>query len=89
MEAFRQMPAEQREQLLQRWQSLSEEERQALRAQLHAEAATRQPIEPPGAGEETEAEQEEAATFGNGNGDHFRDNRMERRGIDTPMRRPR
>jgi uncharacterized membrane protein YccC len=88
MEAFRQMPAEQREQLLQRWQSLSEEERQALRA----EAATRQAVEPPGTEEagEVEPKQEEAATPpGNGNGDRFHDNRMERRGIDTPMRRPR
>ncbi|HEX9802778.1 MAG TPA: DUF3106 domain-containing protein [Gammaproteobacteria bacterium] len=91
MEAFRRMPAEQREQLLQRWQSLSEEERQALRAQLRAEAATRQPVVPPGTEEAgaAEPEQGEPATFGNGNGERFRDNRMERRGIDTPMRRPR
>ena len=104
MEAFRNMPEAQREELLQRWRSMSAEEREAVRAQRRAQSDTTRPSSevapaPPSAavsesaseGEgdsDKPAEEPGAATLPEHDG-RFRDNHMERRSIETPMRRPR
>ncbi len=104
MEAFRNMPEAQREELLQRWQSMSAEEREAVREQMRAQADRQQPsadttpATPPakasGNGDANEAdtgkpaEAPEAATLPEHDG-RIRDNHMDRRGIETPTRRPR
>ncbi len=91
------MPEKQREALLDRWQSLSAEERAAIREQLDVQAGQQEPSDYPptgetGAGEketgESAAEVPEGATLPEQNG-RLRDNHMERRAIETPTRRPR
>ncbi len=102
MEAFRNMPEAQREELLQRWRSMSVEEREAVRAQMRDQSDTTPPslkkLAPPSPESESDsqgetdagkpAEAPEAATLPEHDG-RFRDNRMERRSIEKPMRRPR
>ena len=101
MQAFQDMPEDQRAQLLQRWQAMSPEERQAVREQMHAEASPPQPPveKAPAAvnndtGNEAQAEEgkplaePEPATLPE-HGGRLRDNRMDHRTIETPVRRPR
>ena len=95
MEAFHGMPEAQREELLERWQSVSTEERAAIRERMRTEASRQQPpreksteAETDGRAVEQQTEEQEAATLPEHEG-RSREHRMERRSIETPMRRPR